>query len=150
VAVAAVPVRPAAPPRAHPIARLIRRRLAIGVVILFLVSVVVFLATEVLPGNAATAILGHNATPARVHALEVSLHLNRGLLDQYWTWISGVFTGNLGQSLSNGLPVWGYVEPRIINSAVLVVVTGAISALAGVILGAIAALRKDGWFDHVT
>ncbi len=149
MAVAAVPARPSASHRAHPIARLIRRRLAIGVVILFLVSVVVFLATEVLPGNAATAILGHNATPARVHALEVSLHLNRGLLDQYWVWISGVFTGNLGQSLSNGLPVWGYVEPRLINSAVLVVLTGAISALAGVILGAIAALRKDGWFDHV-
>ena len=135
---------------AHPIARLIRRRLAIGVVTLFLVSVVVFLATEVLPGNAAYAILGHNAVPARVRALEVTLHLNRGLFDQYWVWISGVFTGNLGQSLANGQPVWGYVEPRIVDSAVLVFVTGAIGTLVGVALGAIAALRKDGWFDHVT
>ncbi len=150
MAVAEAPTRPAASPDAHPIVRLIRRRLAIGVVTLFLVSVVVFLATEVLPGNAAYAILGHNATPARVRALEVSLHLDRGLFDQYWTWISGLFTGNLGQSLSNGLPVWGYVEPKIINSAVLVFVAGAISALVGVTLGAIAALRKDGWFDHVT
>jgi peptide/nickel transport system permease protein len=135
---------------AHPVTRLIRRRLAIGVVTLFLVSVVVFLATEVLPGNAAYAILGHNATPARVRSLEVALHLNRGLFDQYWTWISGLFTGNLGQSLANGLPVWGYVEPRIINSAVLVFVAGAIGTLVGVAAGAIAALRKDGWFDHVT
>jgi peptide/nickel transport system permease protein len=143
-------VAPAAAPDAHPVARLIRRRLAIGVVTLFLVSVVVFLATEVLPGNAAYAILGHNATPARVRSLEVALHLNRGLFDQYWTWISGLFTGNLGQSLANGLPVWGYVEPRIINSAVLVFVAGAIGTLVGVAAGAIAALRKDGWFDHVT
>jgi peptide/nickel transport system permease protein len=150
VAVAAAPVRSAASPDAHPIARLIRRRLTIGVVTLFLVSVVVFLATEVLPGNAAYAILGHTATPARVRALELTLHLNRGLFDQYWIWISGVFRGDLGQSLVNGLPVWGYVEPRIINSAILVFVTGAIGALVGVTLGAAAALRRDSWFDHVT
>jgi peptide/nickel transport system permease protein len=130
--------------------RLVRRRLAIGVATLFLVSVVVFLATEVLPGNAAYAILGRNATPARVRALEVALHLNRGVFDQYWVWISGLFTGDLGHSLVNGLPVWGYVEPRIVDSAVLVFVTGAIGSIAGVTLGAIAALRRDGWFDHVT
>ncbi len=146
----AAPVRSAASHDAHPIARLIRRRLAIGLVTLFLVSVVVFLATEVLPGNAAYAILGHNATPARVRALEIQLHLNRGLFDQYWVWISGIFTGDLGHSLVNGLPVWGYVEPKIINSAVLVFVTGAIGALIGVTLGAAAALRRDSWFDHVT
>ena len=150
MAVAAAPARPAVSPDAHPIVRLIRRRLAIGVVILFLVSVVVFLATEVLPGNAATAILGHNATPSRVRALELSLHLNRGLFDQYWVWISGLLTGNPGRSLVNEQPVWAYAEPRIVNSAVLVFVTGAIGTLVGVILGAFAALRKDGWFDHVT
>ena len=148
--VVAAPVRSAASRDAHPIARLIRRRLAIGLVTLFLVSVVVFLATEVLPGNAAYAILGHNATPARVRALEIELHLNRGLFDQYWVWISGLFTGKLGNSLANGLPVWGYVEPRIINSAVLVFVTGVIGTLVGVVLGAVAALRRDSWFDHVS
>ena len=55
-------------PSAHPIALLVRRRLAIGVLTLLLVSVVVFVATEVLPGNAAYAILGRNANPARVRA----------------------------------------------------------------------------------
>jgi peptide/nickel transport system permease protein len=130
--------------------RLVRRRLGVGVVTLFLVSVVVFLATEVLPGNAAYAILGRNANPARLRALEATLHLNRGVFDQYWVWISGVFSGHLGRSLVNGLPVWGYVEPKIIDSAVLVFVTGTIGALIGVTVGAIAALRKDSWFDHVT
>jgi len=150
VAVAAAPAERAASHDAHPIARLVRRRIAISVVTLFLVSVVVFLATEVLPGNAAYAILGRNANPVRVRALENALHLNRGLLDQYWVWISGLFTGNLGHSLVNGLPVWSYVEPRLINSAVLVLVTGVIGSLAGVVIGAIAAVRKDGWFDHIT
>ena len=129
---------------------MVRRRIAIGVVTLFLVSVVVFVATEVLPGNAAYAVLGRTASPARVRALEVAMHLNRGIFDQYWVWISGIFTGRLGNSLVNGLPVWGFVEPRIVNSAVLVVLAGAIGAIVGVALGAIAALRKDGWFDHVT
>jgi peptide/nickel transport system permease protein len=120
------------------------------VITLFLVSVVVFVATEVLPGNAAYAILGRNATPDRVRAVEVVLHLNRGIFDQYWTWISGLFTGHLGQSLvNNGLPVWGLVKPMLINSAVLVFIAGAIGAVAGVALGAIAALRKDSWFDHI-
>ena len=117
---------------------------------LFLVSVVVFVATEVLPGNAAFAILGRNANPARVRALENQLHLNRGLFDQYWTWISGLFKGRLGNSLVNGQPVWSLVEPRLVNSAVLVLVTGVIGSLLGVALGAFAALRKDGWFDRVT
>jgi peptide/nickel transport system permease protein len=149
MAVAAAPVRAVVPARAHPIARLFRRRLAIGVLTLFLVSVVVFWATEVLPGNAAYALLGRNATPVRLRALEVALHLNRGIFDQYWIWISGLLTGRPGQSLVSGLPVWSYVEPRLINSAVLVFVAGAIGALVGVTLGAIAALRKDGWFDHI-
>jgi len=128
---------------------LVRRRLAIGVVTLILVSVVVFLATEVLPGNAAIAILGRNANPVRLRAVELQLHLNRGLLDQYWIWISNLFTGNLGQSLANGQSVWSNVEPRLVNSAVLVFATGLIGSVLGVALGAIAALRKDGWFDHV-
>jgi peptide/nickel transport system permease protein len=150
VAVATAPARRAASRDAHPIAHLVRRRVVIGVVTLFLVSVVVFLATEVLPGNAATAILGRNANPARLRALELQLHLNRGLFDQYWVWISDLFTGNLGHSLANGESVWSYTEPRLINSAVLVLVTGVIGALVGVVLGAVAALRKDGWFDHIT
>ena len=150
MAVATASARRAASRGAHPIAYMVRRRIAIGVVTLFLVSVVVFVATEVLPGNAAYAVLGRSASPARVRALEIAMHLNRGIFDQYWVWISGIFTGHLGNSLVNGLPVWGFVEPRIVNSAVLVVLAGAIGAIVGVALGAVAALRKDGWFDHVS
>jgi peptide/nickel transport system permease protein len=133
----------------HPIADLVLRRLAVGLLTLLVVSAVVFLATEVLPGNAAFAVLGRGANPVRLHALERQLHLNRGVADQYWIWLSGLFTGKLGTSLANGQPVWALVEPRLINSAVLVFVTGLIGAIVGVALGAAAALRKDGWFDHV-
>jgi peptide/nickel transport system permease protein len=137
---------------AHPVRRLLGRRTAAGLFTLCVVSVLVFAATEVLPGNAANAVLGRTAasSPAALHRLEVSLHLNRGLLDQYWLWLSGLFTGHLGHSLVNGQPVWGYVAPRLINSAVLMGVTGLIGTVVGVALGALAALRRDGWFDHVS
>lgn len=115
-----------------------------------MVSVVVFAATEVLPGNAAYAVLGRNANPTALHRLERALHLNRPLVDQYWTWLSGLFTGNLGRSLANGQPVWALVEPRLVNSATLVLATGLIGSVVGVVVGAVAALRKDGWFDHVS
>lgn len=131
---------------------LLAQRTVIGVLTLIVVSVLVFVATEVLPGNAATAILGRTAAsnPAAVHHLEMELHLNRGLLDQYWIWLSGFFTGHLGHSLVNGEAVWGYVRPRLINSAALMVITGVIGAVVGVAAGALAALRKDGWFDHIS
>src|SRR5262245_42827649 len=134
----------------HPIANLVVRRLSIGLLTLLVVSIVVFLATEVLPGNAAFAVLGRSANPARLHALERQLHLNRGLADQYWIWLSGLLTGKLGTSLANGQQVWALVKPRLTNLAVLVVVTGLIGAVVGVGLGAAAALRKNGWFDHLT
>jgi peptide/nickel transport system permease protein len=151
VAVSTAAVQQAVPRRdAHPIRLLLRRRIAIGVLTLFLVSVVVFVATEVLPGNAAFAVLGRNANPGAVHAIEVQLHLDRPVVVQYWTWLSGLLTGNLGRSLTTGQPVWGLVAPRLLNSAVLVLVTGLIGSIAGVLIGAAAALRKDGWFDHVS
>jgi peptide/nickel transport system permease protein len=133
---------------AHPVADLVGRRLAVGVLTLLVVSVVVFLATEVLPGNAAYAVLGRSANPARLHALERQLHLNRSLPGQYWSWLSGLFAGRPGTSLANGQPVWALAAPRLVNSAVLVLVAGVTGALAGVALGAAAALRKDGWLDH--
>jgi peptide/nickel transport system permease protein len=136
--------------RAHPVLTLVSQRALAGIVTLFLVSLVVFLATAVLPGNAAYAVLGHTATPARLHALEVQLHLNRGLFDQYWLWLSGLLTGSPGTSLANGLSVWGQVYPRLINSAGLVFVSGAIGSILGVVRGAAAALRRGSWFDRVT
>src|SRR5205085_7856431 len=109
-----------------------------------------FLATQVLPGNAAYAVLGHAATPASVKALELQLHLDRGMVEQYWLWISGVLSGDLGTSLANNQPVWGQVSPLLVNSAVLVGGAGVIGTAIGMIGGALAALRKDGWFDQVS
>jgi peptide/nickel transport system permease protein len=152
VTVSTAPVQQAVPQRdAHPIRQLVRRRITIGILTLFLVSVVVFVATEVLPGNAAAAVLGRNANARALRALELQLHLNRPVVAQYWSWLSGLLTGHLGSSLVNtGQGVWQLVEPRLINSAVLVAAAGLIGSALGVLIGAIAALRKDSWFDHAS
>ena len=134
----------------HPIVKLLVQRVALGVVTLGVVSVVIFAATQVLPGNAAIAILGHSATPPAVHALEQQLHLNRSVLVQYGSWISGILGGHPGTSLVNGMPVWSIVGPAAANSATLVGLSGVIGSVVGVTLGAVVALRKDSLLDHTS
>jgi len=135
--------------RRHPITSMVVVRVLLGIVTLVAVSIVIFLATQALPGNAAYAVLGHSATPQRIHALEQQLHLNRSLPSQYGSWIGGVLHGNFGTSLANGESVSGLIGPRLENSAVLVVAAGIIGTLIAGILGLIAAARRDSWFDHV-
>jgi peptide/nickel transport system permease protein len=133
----------------HPIRDLILARLAAGVVTLLVVTVVVFAATEVLPGNAAYAILGHNATPASLRALERQLGLDHSVPYQYWHWLSGLLQGHLGTSLASQVSVSTLVWPRVENSALLVVVAGFIGTALAVGLGLLAALRRDTLLDHV-
>jgi peptide/nickel transport system permease protein len=135
--------------RAHPVLRLAVVRIALGVVTLWLVSVVIFAATQALPGNAAYAVLGRSATPQRLHALERILNLNRPLVSQYGSWIHGVLGGNFGTSLANGEPVSQLIGSRLVNSAVLVVAAGVIGTVIALALGILAAARRDSWFDHI-
>jgi len=134
--------------RRHPIVTLVGRRLGQGVLTLVAVSMLVFLATQVLPGNAAYAVLGITATPARLHALELQLHLTDSVPHQYWLWVSGLVQGGPGTSLANGASVASLVSGRLENSAVLVVGAGVISTFLGIVLGVVAAARRDGWLDH--
>ena len=124
-------------------------RIALGLLTIFAVSIVIFLATQALPGNAAYAVLGHSATPQRLQALEAQLHLNRPLTSQYGSWIGGVLHGNFGTSLANGEKVSSLIGPRLENSAVLVIGAGIVGTLIAGILGLIAAARRDKLFDHI-
>jgi peptide/nickel transport system permease protein len=133
---AALRQRAASP--SHPVLTLIARRVGLGLITLFVVSVVIFAATEALPGNAAQAILGHSAAPAQLHSLEAQLHLNRSIFSQYGSWIGGVLSGNLGTSLANGRPVGSVVGPALVNSAILVALAGIVGSVVGITLGALA------------
>jgi peptide/nickel transport system permease protein len=133
--------------REHPIARMVVVRVSAGLLTLVGVSILVFAATQALPGNAAYAVLGHTATLARLHALEAQLHLNQSLPNQYGHWIGGVLSGNFGTSVS-GESVASLIGPRLVNSAVLVIGAGFVGTLIGGVLGLLAAARRDRLFDH--
>jgi peptide/nickel transport system permease protein len=135
--------------RRHPVWSMVVVRVALGLLTIFAVSIVIFLATQALPGNAAYAVLGHSATPQRLQALEAQLHLNRPLTSQYGSWIGGVLQGNFGTSLANGEKVSSLIGPRLENSAVLVIGAGIVGTLIAGILGLIAAARRDKLFDHI-
>src|SRR5436305_13302849 len=123
--------------------RLAVKRLAFGAVVLWAVSVVVFLATQALPGDAARAILGRTATPQRLAALRGQLHLDRPLLGQYLSWLRGMLTFNPGNSLANGLPVGQFIGPRIVNSLVLMVCAALVGTPVAMVIGTWSALRRD-------
>ena len=128
----------------------ILRRLLLGVVVLILVSILVFLATQALPGDPARAILGRNATPASLAALRRQLHLNRPVIDQYWTWVTGLLHGNLGTSLAAQQPVTTLLSPRLVNSGVLVALAAVLSIPLSIAIGAYAALKREKVFDQTS
>jgi len=129
--------------------KFILRRVVLGLLILLLVSVVVFAATQALPGNAAQAILGRSATPARVAALTRQLHLNQSVVTQYLQWLGGIVSGNFGTSAATQQPVSQLLSGRIANSAFLVLVAALIAVPLSILLGVIMAVRRDRPTDHV-
>ena len=126
------------------------KRLLIGVMVLVVVSVIVFAATQALPGDPAQAILGRSATPQALAALRRQLHLNQPVLSQYWHWIDGLLHGHPGISLAAQEPVTKLLSGRLENSAFLVLVSGAVSIPLSVAIGAYAAFKRDRTFDVAT
>ena len=119
------PLEEVAPPRgkhgAAAWAVWIARRLGLALLTLWLVSILVFLATAAL-GDPVRAILGrdYNANPGRVAELEALLHSDESLVSRYFDWLSGLLHGDLGTSLATGLPVSDLIKNSVINSAMLV------------------------------
>ena len=120
----------------------------LGVVTLFVASLVIFAATQALPSDPARAILGRSATAESVAELREQLGLNRPVVEQYTDWIWGVLRGDLGNSLAAGAPVTDVLGQRIVNSGFLMLVAALLSVPLGVFIGAVTARRRDGPLDH--
>jgi peptide/nickel transport system permease protein len=131
------------------IAGFILRRALLGLLVLVLVSIVVFVSTQAL-GDPARAILGRQATPDSLKALQEQLHLNESLVSQYWTWVTGLLHGDAGTSFAAQEPVSDLINDRIVNSAFLVFCAGIISIPLAIAVGSYAALRRDKRFDSAT
>jgi peptide/nickel transport system permease protein len=151
-------VSPMNPPRVrrripflHGITGFVVRRILLGLLTLWLVSVVVFGATQTLPSDPARAFLGRNATPESIEELRQQLNLDRSAIDQYGTWLKGLVTGDPGHSLTGTRePVTKVLGKPLENSAFLVLIAAVISVPLSILLGAVSARRRDGPFDHVT
>lgn len=126
------------------------RRLLLAVFTIFVVSVVVFGATQLLPSDPARAILGRNATPESVAALRDELGLNRPPLEQYLGWLGGLATGDPGLSFNARIPITEYIGDRVLNSLFLLVMASVISIPLALLIGAYSARKRDTTFDHVT
>jgi peptide/nickel transport system permease protein len=131
------------------LAKLIAGRLALGVLTLFLISLVVYAAVLALPGDAATAILGREATPDRVAALRDQLNLNDSVISQYLSWIGGVLTGSFGESAATQQAVSELLSDRVANTAFLVLIASAVAIPLSIGLGVWTAMRRDRPVDHV-
>lgn len=125
----------------HPLVWYILRRTAAGVGLLLIVSVLVFAATNLLPGDVATAVLGRNATPETVAQLRAQLHLDQPLASQYASWLGGLVHGDLGTSLASQRPVSGMVSGPAQNTLILALTTILFLIPASLAFGVLAAVR---------
>jgi len=140
--------------RRHPLLRFAARRLAAGVVTLLLVSILLFVGTNVLPGDVAKAVLGRDSTPAGLAQLRRELHLERPASQRYWDWLSGFVRGDLGDSVAGQAvsgqptPISGVIGERVKNSAVLAAATILLLIPLSIGLGVLAATRAGRPLDH--
>src|SRR5262245_18693063 len=133
----------------HGIPGFVIRRLLLGLVTVFLASLIIFAATQALPSDAAQSILGKLATPDSLAALREQLGLDKSVVEQYLDWIGGVVSGDLGTSLSAGVPVTQLLDSYVGNSAVLLLISALISIPLAITLGVAGARRRDTAFDHL-
>ncbi len=129
--------------------RLVLRRLGLGVLTLWLVSLVVFAAVLALPGDAATAILGKEATPDRVAALRAQLHLGDSVVVQYGKWLGGIVTGDTGISAATQQPVGELLSGRVGNSVFLVLIAALVAIPLSLAIGVWTAVKRDRPADHI-
>ena len=134
----------------HGFAVFLVRRVLLGLLILFAVSLIVFGATQALPGDPATAILGRTATPERIAALREQLNLDDPLLSQYGQWAGGLLQGDLGISAAGQEPISQLLGQRVLDTLTLVVVAGGIAIPLALLIGVVTAVHRDRALDNVT
>lgn len=132
------------------LARFVLGRLATTVVLLLVVSLLVFWACEILPGDVAQVALGQFATPENVHALRVEMGLDQPEWQRYLSWLAGVVHGDWGRSLVTKAPVGALLSERVANTALLAGVTTVIAVPLAVLLGVVMAMASGRTLDRAT
>ena len=128
--------------------RFLSQRILAVFPVLFIVAVIVFLILRLTPGDPAAVIAGNSASVEDIIRIRKSLGLEEPLLTQFFIWIKGVVTGDLGHSFYFRLPVTELIAQRLEPSAMLALMTILMSVSIAVPLGVLAAWKHGSWFDR--
>lgn len=134
----------------YAIIKLVLKRLALGLLTLIVVSLLIFLGVEALPGDLAESILGMEATPETVAVFRTELNLDAPPHERYFQWLSGMVKGDFGNSLSNQRPINEQISWRLGNTLFLAVSASIICVPLSLLLGILSALYRNTIFDRMT
>lgn len=132
-----------------PLLHLLAGRLVVAFVTLLIVAFTIFFATAMLPGDVAEILLGQAATPEAVAGLRQSMHLDEPAFLRFVYWLGGLFTGDLGTSYVNSVPIADLIGGRLVNSLKLAGVTATISVPIALVLGITAAIMRGTLYDRL-
>ncbi|GAA5585005.1 glutathione transport system permease protein GsiC [Acinetobacter calcoaceticus] len=124
-------------------------RLVSGILVVFVISLIVFIATQALPSDPARVILGPEAPEATVQILREQLGLNDPILVQYWHWLSQLLQGNFGRSIDSNVPVLQIIQNYFGNTVALTSLVIVITVPLSVVLGVWLSLRRDSKLDRI-
>lgn len=130
------------------IAKLVLKRIGMGLATLIVISLVFFIGVEALPGDLAEEILGQNALPETVEAFRKELKLDLPPHVRYFSWLGDFLKGDFGNSLANGRPISELIGWRLSNTIFLALSAAAIAVPLSIILGILAALYRNSLFDR--
>jgi len=132
-----------------PLLKLIAQRIALGVVLLFAVSILIFAGTQILPGDVAQSILGQSATPESLANLRAELGLNDPAYIRYFRWLGGVLTGDLGKALSSGQDIAKSLGGRLWNTLFLAFWAAIVSVPLAILFGLLAVRYRNGFVEKL-
>ena len=133
----------------NPILLIVLKRLMIGLLTLWIVTVIIFAAVELLPGDIATEKLGQAATPESLAAFREKFDLNRPMVERYLSWLGGAVTGDFGISMANQRPISELIGARTANTFFLAGYAAALAVPIAVVSGMLAALYNRSVFDRI-
>ena len=128
--------------------KMVAQRLALGLVTMFVVSLIIFLGVELLPGDLAQAILGQAATEETVTAFRRELGLDLPPHVRYFDWLAGILQGDMGRSLANQREISELIGGRLMNTLFLALMAAAIAVPLALVLGILAALYRNSLYDR--
>jgi peptide/nickel transport system permease protein len=130
--------------------RIVFSRLLLGVLTLLAVSMLIFAATEVLPGDVASAVLGQGATAETLAVFRKELGLDLPPTTRYMNWLTGALSGDLGVSMTNQRPILEEISPRFLNTLFLACFAALIAIPLAVGLGIVSAINEGKSVDRAS